>query len=302
MNNPNTPHPLVSCTVLSYNSAKTIVETLNSIAGQTYGKIELIISDDCSKDNTVEICRQWIEQNKSRFVRTELLIVEKNTGICANANRALEVCKGEWKKGIAADDILLPNCVEDYVNYVHNHPEAKWVSSYMCVYKENFKPECCIERKSKLRRKLFDMSAEGQLRGMLFENIIPAAPNFYNVSVLRDIGGYDETYSFEDYPLFITLLEKGYKCYFLDKVTVGYRIHDSTSHLNNKLFNYKFLKEDRKVKKAKCFKHMSVWQMFGVHVFWFMHVFIEKNHLNRKTAISSFLYRKLRSSMRFLFG
>lgn len=302
MNNQNTPHPLVSCTVLSYNSAKTITETLDSIAAQTYPEIELIISDDCSRDNTVEICLQWLELNKSRFVRTELITVDKNTGVCANSNRALAACMGEWEKGIAADDILLPNCIEDFVNYIHEHPEAKWVSSYMCVYKEKFKPECCIARNCVSKRKLFDMPAEKQLKGILYENLIAAAPNFYNVAVKRAVGGYDENFSYEDYPFFITLLENGYKCYFLDKETVGYRIHESVSHSKKKLFNYKFLKEDRKVKKAKCFKHMSVWQMFGVHVFWFMHVFIEKNHLNRKTAISSFLYRKLRSSMRFLFG
>ena len=48
---------LVSCTVVSYNSEKMIVETLESIKSQTYRNIELIVSDDCSKDNTVLVCR-----------------------------------------------------------------------------------------------------------------------------------------------------------------------------------------------------------------------------------------------------
>lgn len=81
---------LVSCTVLSYNSAKTILETLESIKAQTYQNIELIVSDDCSKDNTVELCRQWIAVNKNRFVRVVLLTVKENTGVCANGNRAID--------------------------------------------------------------------------------------------------------------------------------------------------------------------------------------------------------------------
>ena len=70
--------PLVSVTVITYNSSKTVLETLDSIKAQTYQNLELIVSDDCSTDDTVELCRNWIEQNKERFVRTELLTVEKN--------------------------------------------------------------------------------------------------------------------------------------------------------------------------------------------------------------------------------
>lgn len=56
--------PLVSVSVITYNSAKTVLETLESIKAQTYQNLELIVSDDCSTDNTVELCRNWIEQNK----------------------------------------------------------------------------------------------------------------------------------------------------------------------------------------------------------------------------------------------
>ena len=137
---------LVSCTVLSYNSAKTILETLESIKAQTYQNIELIVSDDCSKDNTVELCRQWIAVNKNRFVRVVLLTVKENTGVCANGNRAMAACQGKWQKGIAADDILLPNCIGDFVDYVNDNIHAKWIASKVAVYNEEFKEENCIQR------------------------------------------------------------------------------------------------------------------------------------------------------------
>ena len=51
---------LVSVVVLAYRSADTIIETLESIKKQTYPKIELIVTDDCSPDNTVEVVENWI--------------------------------------------------------------------------------------------------------------------------------------------------------------------------------------------------------------------------------------------------
>ena len=105
-----TGNPLVSIIVITYNSSKYVLETLESAKAQTYQNIELIVSDDCSTDNTVEICHNWIEQNKERFVRTELITVEKNTGIAPNCNRGVKAAKGEWVKLIAGDDVLHQNC------------------------------------------------------------------------------------------------------------------------------------------------------------------------------------------------
>ncbi len=67
--------PLVSVCIITYNSAKFVVEALESIKSQTYKNIELIISDDCSTDNTIELCKQWISDNGKCFVNCELLTV-----------------------------------------------------------------------------------------------------------------------------------------------------------------------------------------------------------------------------------
>ena len=112
-------NPLVSIIVITYNSAKYVLETLESAKAQTYQNIELIVSDDCSIDNTVEICREWIEQNKNRFVRTELITIPENTGIPANCNRGVRAAQGEWVKLIAGDDMLDNDCILNYVNYIY---------------------------------------------------------------------------------------------------------------------------------------------------------------------------------------
>ena len=57
------PEQLVSVVVITYNSSQTVVETLDSIKTQTYQNIELIVSDDCSSDNTVEVVQNGIDEN-----------------------------------------------------------------------------------------------------------------------------------------------------------------------------------------------------------------------------------------------
>ena len=82
--------PLVSVCIITYNSSNFILDTLESVKVQTYKDIELIISDDGSKDNTVEVCRKWLMLNKKRFVNIVLLVSEQNLGISANYNRAIK--------------------------------------------------------------------------------------------------------------------------------------------------------------------------------------------------------------------
>jgi alpha-1,3-rhamnosyltransferase len=55
--------PLVSIVVVSYNHAHFLEENLNSIKAQTYPSIQLIVADDASKDNSIEVYENWLEKN-----------------------------------------------------------------------------------------------------------------------------------------------------------------------------------------------------------------------------------------------
>lgn len=293
---------LVSVVVVTYNSASTVLETLESIKQQTYDRIELIVSDDCSKDDTVAVCQKWFKENEQRFVHSKLITIEKNTGVCANLNRAIAATKGEWVKEIAGDDILLPNCIEDFVTYVSLHPEVKWLSSYMQVFRNDFRKENCIERHSVSKRLFFDLPVNNQLKLIAKWNLIQAAPNFYEVALIREVGGYDLSYSFEDYPMFLTLLEHGYKCYFLDKETVGYRVHESAFNSSGKLFKYSFVLESKRFHKERCFKYLTWWQKIGQYSIWGLQYSLERLNLNRDTWFLRLFYMKTHSLLRKLFN
>ena len=180
--------PLVSVPVITYNSSKFVLETLESIKAQTYQNIELIISDDCSADNTVELCQQWVEKNKTRFVRTQIITSETNTGVSANLNRAEAACQGEWIKGIAGDDLLMPNCIADCVQYVQQHPNIIYLFGRIEAFGAN------EERNKYFIENIFDysffnMDVDGQLERLVFEsNCVPASTCFYNRQKAIDLG------------------------------------------------------------------------------------------------------------------
>ena len=215
-------NPLISVGVISYNSSEFIIDLLESIKAQTYKNIELIVADDKSSDNTVAICKDWISHNKDRFVRTEVIVPEHNTGTAGNYNRALFASKGEWIKFIDADDIMLPNCIEDNVDYISRTPEAKVVFSDILYFSDAKK----MSRRhfvSEKEKKVFDLDAHGQLMVLLRKNHMPASSMFMQTKLLKE-NPYQEEYKLlEDAPKWIDLTRKGYRFYYFDKVTTGYR-------------------------------------------------------------------------------
>lgn len=288
---------LVSVRVVSYNAEKTIIETLESIKNQTYSNIELIVSDDCSKDNTVSVVREWLKSNQKRFVRTELLTVEENTGICANMNRAWKVCTGEWIKGIAADDILLPNCIEDFMIYVAEHPDSHFIASLQRVYNETFQECNYIKTTGYIGSNFLNMSIDKQLRYVAYGAPMMAPSIITSRELIETIGGYDERYSYEDHPLYITMLEHGFKINFLNKETVGYRVHTSTYNVSGRLFNPSFVKCTISFIKERCFKYFSWRQKLAHRLMWICYDVFERYNMNKSSKINSSIYKGIMSAL-----
>ncbi len=221
--------PLVSILVITYNSSNTVLDTLESIKVQTYPNIELIISDDCSTDNTIEICRDWIEKNRDRFVRTEVVAVSQNTGVSANLNRAEKACKGEWIKGIAGDDILMPNCIQDCMDYVTEYPDTIYLFGRCQVFGGTKEMQEQVE--SQFRYDFFELPLDQQYKRLIYEgNCLPATTAFFNRERVKATGvKNDERIPLlEDWPKWINLVKAGVKFRFIDKVLVKYRVSETS--------------------------------------------------------------------------
>lgn len=221
--------PLVSVPVITYNSSKYVLETLESIKAQTYQNIELIISDDCSKDNTVELCRKWIEENKERFVRTEIISTDINTGVSANFNRAEMACEGEWVKPIAGDDLLMFNCIEKCIDFMFKNPQGIFLFGKIETFGASDERNKQVE--GVFDYSFFELEPEKQLERLILENnCVPASTFFYNKKKSIELGiKNDERIPLlEDLPKWINILQKGVKLYFTTDILVKYRVHEES--------------------------------------------------------------------------
>ncbi len=217
--------PLVSVVIVTYNSSRFVLETLESAKVQTYKKIELIVADDCSQDDTVEKCQRWIEIHAGRFVRTEILTSEKNTGIAANINRGFEAAYAEWIKPCAGDDVLKADAVEKMVKFMLLHNDASLIHGMA----ETIDSIGQIINVPKKREKNIPYPTfDEQMRG----NAINSSTVFYNKADLFEVGGFNTKYAVDDYYIFLKLLDSGKRIYYCDEVIAQYRIHDNNFSLD----------------------------------------------------------------------
>ena len=103
---------LVSVIMPSYNTAKFIKESINSVLNQTYESWELIIVDDCSTDNTDEIVTSF-NDNRIIYVKNE-----KNSGAAVSRNKALKMARGKWIAFLDSDDVWLPEKLERQIEFM----------------------------------------------------------------------------------------------------------------------------------------------------------------------------------------
>ena len=128
--------PLVSVVVVTYNSSHTILETLDSIKEQNYENIELIVSDDHSSDDTVKICKDWMDEHKERFIYCQVVESPNNTGVTANVNRGWKASHGEWVKILGGDDLFLPYAVQEVMQCATPEKEII-VTQYKTFFEKN---------------------------------------------------------------------------------------------------------------------------------------------------------------------
>lgn len=235
-------NPLVSVVVIAYNSSKYVVETLESIKNQSYQNIELIISDDCSTDNTTAICSDWIEKNKNRFLRTKLICAKINSGISANCNQGISATEGDWIKPIAGDDILCAEIITDYIKFISENQSCKIVYSNV----KFITPLGIVDTNrdmNKFRFNLEAIDANEQFQILLRSNPVWAATIMYCKEIVQKIK-YDETYRyFEDLPFLQKVTQNGYKIYYLNVFGAYYRKHSESIQITDK----KYLQSNHKI-------------------------------------------------------
>jgi alpha-1,3-rhamnosyltransferase len=100
--------PLVSVAVPAYNHAAFLPACLESVRTQTYPRLELVVVDDGSTDDTRAVAERFAATHAGRFERLTVLH-QSNQGVSAASNRAIAACRGEWVHLLGSDDLLYPD-------------------------------------------------------------------------------------------------------------------------------------------------------------------------------------------------
>ena len=222
-------NPLVTIGVLTYNDERFIIKTLESIKSQTYDNIELIISDDCSSDKTLELCRSWVEKNAHFFKRVLLLSSEKNNGVTNNCNRVEKTASGEWTKLIGGDDLLLDRCIEKFVEYVSENKTAKIIQCRLLLINQD---DDVIGNRMKGPNPFFhheSTTASFQHEILLRTDPVDALGLFKNKQTMEFLDYYDTDFPMqEDTPFSMKATSMDIKIYWLDDALVKRRMRPGT--------------------------------------------------------------------------
>lgn len=141
---------LVSIIMPSYNAEKYIYAAIESVQNQTYPNWELIIVDDCSKDNTLEIVK-GIHDERIRLYQNET-----NSGAAVSRNKALREARGEWIAFLDADDLWIPEKLDEQLKFMVENGYDFTYTDYRIQLNGEWLPYICTGPNMVNKRKMYD--------------------------------------------------------------------------------------------------------------------------------------------------
>lgn len=242
---------MVSICIPTYNGAKFLAEAMDSAIAQTYKNLEIIVSDDASKDDTLKIIASYKE-------KTDIPIIiydHKPSGIGANWNNCIKKANGEYIKFLFQDDILYLDCIEKMVTLFSEHTNLGLVACKRDFIIENPSEVIndWIKNYSNLQQQFEEDTAITYLDKSFFKRqdfISPPLNNkigepptvLFKKSTIESIGYFDESLQqILDYVFYYRLLKK-YSIAIINEPLVAFRIHNSQAtnvNRNRKINDYK---------------------------------------------------------------
>ncbi len=200
---------LVSIITPVYNGQDFLDRSIKSVLAQTYENWELLLIDDGSSDNSVQIIKYYLEDNRIKLLRNE-----SNSGIPTTRNKGIENSTGEFIALLDQDDEWLPHKLEKQVNrfleiddsfgLIYSNVEVRTDQGILADQKKEIEPE---------------VSIQSNLELMLSRNLITSPTAMVKRKALEEVGLFDESIRWggDDYDLWIRIAHK-YKFDYIDEV------------------------------------------------------------------------------------
>lgn len=250
----------VSVFMVTYNHEKFISQAIESVMMQkTSFPFELVIGEDCSTDNTRNICLYY----KNKFPdKIKLFLSDKNLGVKENCKQTLSYCDGDYVAWLEGDDYWIDeNKLQLQVEFLEKNNEYA-----LCFHREAIVDEKNKEMEDKWKRKI---KAVSSIKDICRGNFICS-----NTVVFRNYNKFIQTFSIDsvilDWPLWVILADKG-KIGFIDKTMSAYRVHGGgIFSMKSKIYQYDLAEKvahewKKNIGPKKCNKEFAeiVWMYYA---------------------------------------
>lgn len=204
---------LVSVVIPTYNRAKTIVKSINSILSQSYSNIEIIVVDDCSSDNTHQVILDEFSQiNNLIYLKHEI-----NKGGNAARNTGINIAKGELIAFLDSDDEWVDSKIEKQVHRIIKNKNCGLIYT-ACTNVDLIT--------NKVVSYSYEEPSNNPFYKLLCQNFIGTTSSILcKKKCLLDIGNFDESLpSCQDWDLYIRMSQK-YNIEYINEPLLKYYVH-----------------------------------------------------------------------------
>ncbi len=203
--------PVFSVVTCSYNQGKFLEETITSVLGQKYPRLQYIIIDGGSTDNSVEIIKKYARD-------LDYWVSEKDRGQSHAVNKGIARCTGEIFGWVNSDDMFTPGALSAVAKAWMQRPQ-----SIICGHTDLFDSNGTFDV---VRGQ--GLTLRNMVRFWEAENHSWCQPStFVPVKALQEIGGLHENLQYAmDYVMLIELLAKGLQATYVDESLSRWRYHD----------------------------------------------------------------------------
>lgn len=250
----NSLQPQVSIITPVYNSSAYVAATIQSVLNQTYHKWEMILADDASTDNSVSIIQSFHDS------RIKLIRLRNNSGPAAARNAAIQAARGRFIAFLDSDDIWLPEKLELQIQFMLSVDAAVTHTAYEII-------DINGNRTGKIIRAP-EVVGYDQL---LNYNYIGCLTGMYDTAKTGKILMPDIPKR-QDYALWLAILKKGFKAYFLNKVLAQYRTgkHSvSSNKMDAARYNWHILRHIEKLTLPRAAWHFGRYMILGLRKYYF---------------------------------
>jgi glycosyltransferase involved in cell wall biosynthesis len=229
-------NPLVSVIIPAYNAENYLQFSVKSVLDQTYKNIEIIIVNDGSTDKTIDIA----EELALKF--NQIKVFNQKNGKQAKArNTGIKASRGEIIAFIDADDEWLPEKLEIQVKKLIDLNVDLVYSDGLMIFTNEMLPLSEIvtnaKKKYAIESYVGEISGEEGKKLIHRKNRLPTTSVICKKEAIVNVGYFNENKAIqncEDYLLWATLVNKGYKLYGIPEKLIYYRVHEQSSTMGFK--------------------------------------------------------------------